>query len=60
MMAQHADIFTSKTYWREIDAPRFGGRVRTVSPVVRIDGLEIGFGRAPVQNGDDEPEWPRE
>jgi hypothetical protein len=33
--------------------------VRTVRPVVKLEGVTIGVGRGPVQNGHDPAEWPK-
>ena len=58
LVARRPDVFKSPKFWHTMDAPSWPGTVRTVAPVVRIDGIETGVRRPPGQNGDDPAEWP--
>ncbi|BEJ13925.1 hypothetical protein CspHIS471_0310990 [Cutaneotrichosporon sp. HIS471] len=58
--ARRPDLFANPKFWHELPAPSYGegAVVRTVRPVVKLEGVTIGVGRGPVQNGYDAAEWP--
>jgi len=54
------DVFANPKFWHELDAPSFGGTLRTLRNVVRpAAGIRVGIERGAVQNGDDPAEWPQ-
>ncbi|CAK9780435.1 uncharacterized protein COLE_00110 [Cutaneotrichosporon oleaginosum] len=59
--ARRPDVFSNPKFWHELPAPSYGegAVVRTVRPVVKLEGVTIGVGRGPVQNGSDPAEWPK-
>lgn len=58
--ARRPDVFANPKFWHELPAPSYGegAVVRTPRPVVKLEGVNIGVGRGPVQNGYDAAEWP--
>lgn len=59
MVKRRPQLFKDDKMWCEMEAESFGGSVRIVKPVVQVEGLRVAVRRPPVQNGDDEAQWPQ-